>query len=113
MKKIFTLIAVLVSFALQAQTWIDSGAKWYFDWSGTLPGFDKIEYVGDTMIQNRSVQKLEITSYMFAPLELGGELISTWYNYQYTYSSGDTVFYLVNGQFHVLYNFAADRKSVV
>jgi hypothetical protein len=108
MKKNFTLIAVLVSFLVQGQTWIDSGAKWYYYWSGNMPGFDKIEYVGDTIVQNKNIQKLEITSYMFAPLELGGELINTWYNYQYAYISGDTVFYLVNDQFHILYNFAAE-----
>lgn len=108
MKYIYSLTAVLVSFTIQGQTWIDSGAKWYYDWSGTFPGFDKIEYVGDTIIQNQNVQKLEITSYMFAPLELGGALTNTWSGNQYTYVNGDTVFYFVNDQFHVLYNFAAE-----
>jgi|LSQX01.2.fsa_nt_gb hypothetical protein len=107
MKKFFTFITVLISLTIQGQTWIDHGAKWYYDWSGTLPGFDKIEYVGDTIIQGKNCQKLEISSYMFTPLEFGGELTNTWFDYQYTYLSGDTVFYLVNDQFHILYNFGA------
>jgi hypothetical protein len=107
MKRTIALFYIFFAVSLHGQTWIDQGAVWHYDWSGTLPGFDKIEYVGDTLIQNKNCQKLEITSYMFAPLDYSGELLSTSYKYQFTYQSNDTVFYLVNDQFHILYDFGA------
>ncbi len=107
MKKLFTIIIVLISLGLQAQVWIDQGATWHYDWSGTLPAFNKVEYMGDTVINNKNCQQLEVTSYMFEPIEAGADLISEEISYQYTYASGDTVFYLVDDAFHILYNFAA------
>ena len=107
MKKLTTLLILLISITLQAQIWIDTGATWHYDWSGILPAFDKIEYTGDTVIQDKTCQTLKISSYMFAPLEQGGELLSTDISKRYTFSNGDTVFYLVNDNFHILYNFGA------
>jgi hypothetical protein len=107
MKKFTTFLFVLISIAIQGQTWIDAGATWHYDWSGILPAFDKIEYVGDTVIQDKTCQTLQISSYMFTPIEYGGELLSTETSKRYTYSSGDTVFYLVNEDFYILYNFGA------
>lgn len=107
MKNITTLLIVLFSISVQGQIWIDNGATWHYDWSGTLPGFDRIEYVGDTIIQDKTCQMLQISSYMFTPIELGGELIDSWTSQKYTYSNGDTVFYLINDDFHILYNFGA------
>ncbi|KAF0204522.1 MAG: hypothetical protein FD170_427 [Bacteroidetes bacterium] len=107
MKKLTSLLILLIAFSAQGQIWIDNGATWHYDWSGTIPGFDKIEYIGDTIIQNKSCQKLMISSYMFAPAELGGELVDSWTSQKFTYSNGDTVFYLVNDNFQILYNFGA------
>jgi hypothetical protein len=107
MKKLATLMIVFISLSLQGQVWIDQGATWHYDWSGTLPAFSKIEYIGDTVINNKSCQQLEVRSYMFSPIEVGAELLSENISYEYTYASGDTVFYLVNDEFYILYNFAA------
>ena len=107
MKKLTTLLILLISITLHAQIWIDTGATWHYDWSGILPAFDKIEYIGDTVIQKKTCQTLQVSSYMFAPLEQGGELLNTDISKRYTYSNGDTVFYLVNDNFHILYNFGA------
>ena len=107
MKKLTILLLLLFSITLQGQIWIDTGATWHYDWSGILPAFDKIEYTGDTVIQDKTCQTLQVSSYMFAPLEQGGELLNTYFSKRYTYSNGDTVFYLVNDNFHILYNFGA------
>ncbi|MBW6491335.1 MAG: T9SS type A sorting domain-containing protein [Lentimicrobium sp.] len=107
MKKLASLLIFLIAFSAQGQIWIDNGATWHYDWSGTLPGFDRIEYVGDTIIHDKTCQKLQISSYMFAPIELGGQLIDSWTSHKFTYSNGDTVFYLVNEHFQILYNFGA------
>lgn len=107
MKKLTTLLIVLLSITLQAQVWIDNGATWHYDWSGVLPAFDKIEYVGDTVIQDKTCQTLQVSSYMFSPVEQGANLLSTTITRRYTYSNADTVFYLVNDNFHILYNFGA------
>ncbi len=99
MKKLTTLMIVFISLSLQGQVWIDQGATWHYDWSGTLPAFSKIEYIGDTVINNKSCQQLEVRSYMFSPIEVGAELHSENTSYEYTYANGDTVFYLVNDEF--------------
>lgn len=112
MKKIAILLIVLISFTVQGQIWIDEGATWHYDWSGLLPGLDKIEYVGDTIIQDKTCQKLQISRYMFAPIGSGGEVINSWISYKYTYSNGDTVFNLINDDFHVLYNFGAQVGDI-
>ena len=107
MKRIITLFLLFISITTQGQVWVDHGATWYYDWSGFLPAFDKIEYVGDTIIQSKNCQKLKTTGYKFAPAQYGGDLINTYYGFNFTHVSGDTVFYLVNGSFHILYNFGA------
>ncbi len=101
------LAAVTLSVYSQGSVWIDQGATWHYEWSGTLPAYDMIGYVKDTTINGQVCQDLQVSRYMFAPLELGGELLSTDISHRYTYSNGDTVFYLVNGNFHILYNMGA------
>lgn len=107
MKNLATLLLLMATLTVSGQAWPEAGATWHFEWSGNLPGFDKIEYVGDTIIQEKDCQHLQITRYMFEPAELGGDLVDTSSFHQYTHTHGDTVFYLVDDTFHVLYNFAA------
>lgn len=107
MKNLTTLLIFFISLAAQGQIWIDTGATWHYEKTGHYNGLDKIEFVGDTLIQDQTCQKLQISSYTFAPSEWGGGIMSTSISEKYTYSSGDTVFYLVNDQFHILYNFGA------
>ena len=86
---------------------VDDGATWHYDFSGALPAFDKIEYVGDTVIQDKTCQTLQVSTYIFTPFEYGCELLASGTSERYTYSNGDTVFYLVNNDFYILYNFGA------
>src|SRR5688572_27794208 len=90
MKKLPILVLILLSISMQGQIWIDTGATWHYKKDGLFPAFDKIEYIGDTIIQDQSCQKLQVTSYIFAPPETGGDLISTTISMEFTYASGDT-----------------------
>jgi hypothetical protein len=90
--------------------WIRKGAVWHYDWwvpaSG---GFEKIEYVKDTLIDNKLCNKLVATAYEFTmnqnrDIIFVGKHVSR--NY-FTYASGDTVFHRVDGKFYVLYDFGA------
>lgn len=107
MKKLVILVLVLFSISMQGQVWIDTGATWHYKKEGLFPAFDKIEYIGDTIIQGRSCQKLQVSSYQFDYPEWGGGLSSTHISMEFTYASGDTVFYLVDDEFYTLYNFGA------
>jgi len=104
------IIFVLFSFSLiaQAQVWIDQGAIWHYKYSGLVSGgFVKINYTKDTIIANRNCQQLVPVKYVFFAdsnhvVFFGGAFSL---NPEYTSVSGDTVFYLLNNQFQVLYNF--------
>ncbi len=109
----FFIIALAIQTKAQTTPWIAHGATWYYTWwsgAGGITGNDKIEYVNDTIIQGKNCQELRLTSYQYgltgpgSPLTLIYTQTST---YGFTYSSGDTVFYLVDSAFKVLYNFAA------
>lgn len=107
MRTLTLFLLLLFSATVQGQIWIDQGATWHYEWSGILPAFDKIEYVGDTVIQQKNCQVLEVTRYVFQPIQSGGQLLNTTYFYNYTHLSNDTLYYLVNGQFEILYCFGA------
>ena len=53
MKRLTTVMFVILAISAQGQTWIDTGATWHYEWSYLFPAFDKIEYVGDTLIQDK------------------------------------------------------------
>lgn len=109
MKKYILLLilsfSVLQNFS-QTTPWISSGATWYYKWSAIgFGGNDKIEYTHDTILYGKSCQVLKTTSdlYVGPPITLVSS--STFENY--TYNNGDTVFYLVDTTFEILYNFGA------
>ena len=108
-KLLLILLALALQSGVSAQVWVDSGAVWHYDFQfvGGM-GFMKYEYAGDTTIQNRECQ--EITGTMFVFGTMNDSLFLTQevqLPANYTYVSGDTVFYLRNDKFFVLYNFGA------
>lgn len=109
--KYFTLICLLlITVNLHSQVWIDNGAIWHYNYSGLFGGgFIKISYTGDTLINGQQCQQLNPLKYHFA-LDQYNNIVflgTTSQPTEYTYSSGDTVFYYRNNQFFVLYNFGA------
>lgn len=111
MKKInLILFLTLFSFNSFGQVWIDSGAVWHYDyWNIGCGGFNKFEYVKDTLVQNHNCQMIVCESYSFTYNQYGDIVLQyhAYYPTQFTYVSGDTVFYLNNGEFFILYNFGA------
>jgi hypothetical protein len=111
MKKI-VLIFTLVFFGLiaKSQVWGDFGSTWHYSyWNIGEGGFIKIQFSGDTVIQNRNCQKLEFMKYRFFSIPNAGMIFAGTIpiNTEFTSVSGDTVFYLVKNNFRILYNFNA------
>lgn len=115
MKNLFVIFFLLCPIIAKSQVWVSKGAVWHYEWSGIgSGGFQKIVYEKDTLIGGKLCNKLVPVSYPFAFNEkheivpLGKSSLKS----QFTYVSGDTVFYLVNGKFHILYNFGAKPGDV-
>jgi hypothetical protein len=116
-KLIFLSISLFLTYFLigQSTSWINQGAKWnYKFWAPGILGNDKIEYTNDTIIMGKTCQVLKTTRFYYGqnfpwnPLVLmSSQLLPN----RYTYNHGDTVFYLNNNQFHLLYNFAAQPNE--
>lgn len=102
----------MVFFGLNAksQVWGDFGSTWHYSyWNIGEGGFIKIQFSGDTVIQNRNCQKLEVLRYRFFSIPNVGMIFAGAMplNPEFTSVSEDTVFYLVNNNFRILYNFNA------
>lgn len=89
------------------QVWVENDAVWHYDFYVSGSGFYKIELGTDTLIQNKNCQKYLISKYTFFQQPGGvyvqGPIIDL--PTEYTYTSGDTVFYYKNDTFYILYNF--------
>ncbi len=106
------LILTLISFPFigTSQTWIETGATWHYNWSNiSSGGFEKIEYIKDTLIDNKLCNKLTPVNYHFVYDQnnilhlISQDTLES----RYTYVNGDTVFHIVNDTFEMLYNFGA------
>ena len=111
MKKLI-LIIVFVSFGLISlgQNWINNNAVWHYDYYNLgIKGFYKYEYVGDSLIQGHLCQHIKSSEYTFYPQPNSSYLGGGPYNIKsdFTFNNGDTVFYLCDSVFHILYDFGA------
>ncbi len=111
MKKLILIVCLaFFSYNSISQVWIEPGAEWHYDyWTVGSVGFIKYEYVKDTLIEGHSCQKIIGESYEFCHNQYN-EIVLCYHDFlptQFTYVSGDTVFYRNNGEFFVLYNFGA------
>jgi hypothetical protein len=112
MKKIIllTLLFNLIFSYSNGQVWVEDDAVWHYDFFVTGSGFYKIELGDDTLIQDKNCQKYSIKKYTFFSQPGGvyeeGPIIN--YPNEYTYISGDTVFYYKNDKFYILFNFNAN-----
>ncbi|MFC2111085.1 T9SS type A sorting domain-containing protein [Bacteroidota bacterium] len=110
MKKILLLSFIfLLSLNIFSQVWIGQGAKWTFDyWNLGIWGTITFDYTKDTLIQGYSCQKVESAKYSFWHDQFGNtHSANNKLNNHYTYSSGDSVFYLINNEFFLMYDFSA------
>jgi hypothetical protein len=111
MKRILVFLFCLLFLSSGAQqAWISKNAVWHYGYQNMgYSGFYKIEYEKDTLIFGRLCQALHERDYKYSITQQGNVYFMGIfdYGYHFTYQSGDTVFYLNNNKFYVLYNFAA------
>lgn len=110
----FLLLAAFVLFTFRAssqQPFAPAGAAWHFDWWSFYPceeGFEVIAYESDTVILGMQCQKLSRTLYDFTFACMGQTNHDIIYQpVIFIYQNGDTVFWLSNSRFEILYNFGA------
>lgn len=111
MRKVLIILSILfMSLGTYAQVWVNLGAIWHYDYSNlSTRGYVLYIYQKDTTILNKPCQKI-IKFTMDFYYDINGILHysgETHYGSNYTYTSGDTVFYYRDNQFFVLYNFGA------
>ena len=111
MKKLILLFILtsLTFISTNGQARFEDDAVWHYDFYVSGSGFYKIEIGTDTLIQNINCQKYLIKKYTFyqqpGGIYLKGPIIDL--PHEYTYSSGDTIFYYKNNKFYTLFNFNA------
>ncbi len=104
MKNLITLIFCVLLTNGFGQVWIDSNAKWTFDYFNVAEtGTWRWEYTHDTIIQNHQSQVIKATKYRYGGP--GTSIIN--YGNTYTYVSNDSVFYFKDDKFFLLYDFGA------
>jgi len=106
MKNLMTLIFCVLLTNGFGQVWIDSDAKWTFDYFNVAEtGTWRWEYTHDTIIQGHQSQVINATKYRYYGGPGGISIIN--YGNSYTYQSNDSVFYLKDDKFFLLYDFGA------
>jgi hypothetical protein len=103
MKKnlLFIMLIFSINSKLNAQTWANPGATWYYSNNTTFYiGYYKIEKIGDTLINS-----FNCDNYLTTELIFNGSF-NTIYNHEYTYQSNDTVYRWFDNQFVIfaIYN---------
>lgn len=110
---LFTILVISTNI-LFSQIWIKPNAVWHYNFSSiNTGGFIRINYVGDSIIENKTVQKLVAKKYEFATDQNNGtQLIdSSSFGKFYTYVNGDTVFQWVDNQFEIYLNFSTSTND--
>ena len=109
------LTAFVLCFTLNtsfAQVWVDEGAVWHYDyWNVAQEGFYEIKQVADTTIDGQLCKAFDGKRYSYGMSEPGGDYVligESDLTTNYTYVSGDTVFYRDHDAFYVMLNFGAE-----
>lgn len=104
MKNLMTLIFCVLLTNGFGQVWIDSDAKWTFDYFNVAEtGTWRWKYTHDTIILGHQSQIINATKYRYGGS--GTSIIN--YGNTFTYHSNDSVFYLKGDKFFLLYDFGA------
>ena len=108
-KSILLSIIILLSIHLSAQVWIDAGAKWTYDyWNIGEVGSYTFTYTNDTVIVGKQCQEIQIVEYEYVQDQFGEiYCFVVPMESKFTYSSGDSVFYLFEDKFYLMYDFSA------
>lgn len=105
---LFWIVFIYTSSIANSQIWVQNNATWHFDYSGlTEGGFLEIEHIQDTVLVGQTAKMFVSTLYRFSYDQfgeiyfIGSQILDT----NYTWNNSDTVFYLKNNQFEILYDF--------
>ena len=113
MKKIFTILVILITLNGFSQNFAPPGATWYYSFSNfSIEGYVEITYVKDTTIQGVEAQELKITKtiYNFVTGEMVDDLFD---GFEYVYSDDDHVYWSIDNEFKVLYDFTVQTGDTV
>ncbi len=103
-----TLFFLILSQSLISQVWVNQGATWHYDFDNWFDaGFNKYEYTQDSLLDGHLCQVITHKKYNFLKLDSYSFSGIVDRPSNFTYVSGDTVFYRNDGEFFVLFNFGA------
>jgi hypothetical protein len=106
---LFSSVFILLNISLYSQTWIDSNAKWTFDyWNVSEWGTYTFTYTNDTILIGKECEAIETIKYRYWKDQnavIHSSVIPC--ETHFTYSSGDSVFHFYEGSFYLLYDFSA------
>jgi hypothetical protein len=105
----FLILLSPLSLLAQNEIWVMPNAVWHYDYTTMgWPGLLKIEHIGDTSIQGKLCMHFSATDYQFI-FNQQNQFVSFSTNPAgelFTYTEGDTVFYLQNNAFQKLFDFS-------
>lgn len=106
---IFLIIFAPMPLMAQNSIWVKPNAVWHYDYS-TIGwfGFMKIQHNGDTVIHGTNAMHFVLTDYAFTYNQQGQTVPYGVFPAGdfYTYTEGDTVFYLQDSSFQKLFDFS-------
>ena len=111
MKKLIFLLFIISSFTLYGQNeWSPEGATWYYSTHNSLyKSYLEVKYIGDSIINNQEVKVF--SKYRYMKSWTAGDISRDSLGLEFTYQSGDTIFYYKFSEFYVLYNFNAKKDD--
>lgn len=104
MKKKMLSLLLLLSTCAFAQNFAPIGSTWYFNRSTVNPDYKtykKFESIKDTTINGQNCMKIVES------------IENTLYEIQYMFSRNDSVFFWAENEFHLLYDFNAEKGETV
>lgn len=109
MKLLFptALLSILAINALFSQNWLNDNDKWVYSYlQPPYKGYQTVEVIGDTLINDKACKILASQQIYVSYIPFHNQ--DTFYSepvYDFLYESGDSVFYLFENQFQLIYNF--------
>jgi hypothetical protein len=107
MKKILTILIVLLSLQGFSQGWAEVGAIWHYTQRTINP--DLISYNTFESMANDTINGIPCKRMIEVDRYWGDSIIKT----HYTYSENDSVFFFKDDEFHLLYDFGAIEGDTV
>lgn len=111
MKKLLLILFAAITFPSYSQSWAAPGATWYYDFTSwampmSQPGFERIQNIGDTIINSRQYNKLQIYREWY---DASTQTTNSYYvpQLEFTRSDSGVVYYYRDSADYVLYDFNA------